>query len=315
MKLKHIISVVVLILVSAACDQYEVFDKEQYKNRFALISGTDNVYEKFFDLRVAESTGYISFSMGGTNPTDKDLTINLLEDPSYIDSYNSSNYDMEIDKYARKMPANKYDISSLQCIIPAGEAGATVPVKIRPDGLSPDSTYFIAVRVDNYSDYELNPVKNHVLFKVGIKNYYAKGDRSSSYTLIGRKSQLNNETGEYSLEITVPGSKVVEPLAANKVRMMAGNEVYKSELVTLINMAVVLEVDNDNKVTISSYQNLDVKQIDGDSEYPNIFRIEDDGFNTYKTFLLCYEYTLNGVTYKMREEIRLQFVESDEEII
>jgi Domain of unknown function (DUF1735). len=309
MKLKHIFSVAVLMVASFACDQYEVFEKEQYKNVFALISETDNVYRKFFDLRRSESTGYISFSMGGTNPTDRDLTINLLEDPSYIEAYNKANFDMEIDKYARPLPASMYDISALQCVIPAGADGVSIPVKIRPQGLSPDSTYFIAVRVDNYSDYELNPRKNHILFSVRLKNYYARGDRSTSYTLMGLKREGNNP------EIMVPGTKIMEPLAANKVRIMAGNEVYSSSLATFINYAMILEIGDDNKVTISSYQNLDVVQIDGDPEYPNIFRIDDDGFSTYKTFLLHYQYTLGGVTYTMKEELRLQFVESEEEII
>ncbi|MFV0418009.1 MAG: BT_3044 domain-containing protein [Dysgonomonas sp.] len=307
MKFRNIIIIVTFILGAASCNQDEVFEKEQYKNVFALISQSDNVYTKFFDLRKAESLGYISFSMGGTNRTGEDVVINLVEDKSYIDTYNSVNFDMDVQKYIKPLTESKYDIESMQCKIPAGEIGGQIPVRIRPEGLSPDSSYFISVRVDSYSKYEINPEKNYLLYRIRIKNYWAMGDGTSGYNLRGKRKEQGAATG-----IEIPGVKIMHPLSANKVRIMAGTETYKSDVATFNKYAIVLEIADDNKVTITSYKDVEVTQMNDDTDFPNIFRIEDDGFKTYKTFLLRYNYKAGGKTYEMREELRLQFNPKDE---
>ena len=78
--------------------------------------------------------------------------------------------------------------------------------------------------------------------------------------------------------------------------------------------AMILGIADNGKVKILPYRDVEIVQLDNeDPEYPNKFFIEDDGFNTYKTFLLCYQYTFEGVTYVMKEELRLQFNPDDEE--
>lgn len=307
MKFRNIIIIVTFILGALSCNQDEVFEKEQYKNVFALISQSDNVYTKFFDLRKEESLGYISFSMGGTNRTGEDVVINLVEDNSYIDAYNRVNFDMDVQKYIKPLSDSKYDIEALQCKIPAGEIGGQIPVRIRPEGLSPDSSYFISVRVDSYSKYEINPEKNYLLYRVRIKNYWALGDGTTGYNLRGKRKEQGATTG-----IEIPGVKIMHPIAANKVRIIAGTETYKSDIATFNKFAIVLEIADDNKVSITSYKNMEVTQINGDVDFPNIFRIDDDGFKTYKTFLLRYNYKVGGKTYEMREELRFQFNPKDE---
>jgi len=58
---------VFLLFITATCDRDEVFEREQYKNVFALISESDNVSRKFHKLG-EESVGYVAASLGGTNP-------------------------------------------------------------------------------------------------------------------------------------------------------------------------------------------------------------------------------------------------------
>lgn len=307
MKFRNIIIIITFILGAISCNQNEVFEKEQYKNVFALISQSDNVYSKFFDLRKEESLGYISFSMGGTNKTGDDVVVNLVEDKSYIDAYNRVNFDMDVDKYIKPLDSNKYDIESFQCKIPAGEIGAQIPIRIRPEGLSPDSSYFISVRVDSYSKYEINPEKNYLLYRVRIKNYWALAGGTTGYALRGKRKEQGTTT-----VIEIPGVKIMHPISANKVRIMAGTETYKSDVATFNKYAIVLEIADDNTVTIKPYKNVEITQINGDVDFPNIFRIEDDGFKTYKTFLLRYNYKANGKVYEMKEELRLQFNPKDE---
>lgn len=300
MNLKNIIISTTLVLVLSSCNQDKVYEDEQYKNVFALICNDENVYEYFFDLKNDESTGYVSLSMGGSNNISENITINLVEDRSYIDTYNKINFDMDVSKYAKPLSQAKYDIESYECTIPAGEVKTSVPIKIRPNGLSPDSTYFIAIRVDSYNRYEVNPEKNYLLFSVKIKNYWSKNN-GTSYTLRGFRKQ------EGSSEVMVPGVKVMHPLTKNKVRIMAGTEIFEADRMVFNKSAITLEVSDNNKVTIAPYKDIKIEQINGDKDFPNTFKIEDDGFKTYKTFLLRYNYTIDGATYEMKEELRLEF--------
>lgn len=164
MKTKHIFFVAMLVLL-ASCNDYKVFEDEQYKNVFALISNSDNINSKVFSLDSTSATGYITLSMGGSNTITEDVTIQLVEDPSLIDTYNKNIYDQNVSKYAKRLPQSNYDITSHQCVIKAGQRGGIIPIVIRPAGLSPDSTYFIPIRVDSYNRYEMNPRKNYMLYR------------------------------------------------------------------------------------------------------------------------------------------------------
>ncbi len=114
-------------------------------------------------------------------------------------------------------------------------------------------------------------------------------------------------------ELEMPGTKVMHPLTVNSVRIMAGNETYESNINVFNRFAIVLEIGEDNKVSILPYANIEVTQVDGDSEFPNTFLIENDGFKTYKTFLLRYNYKSGNTIYEMKEELRMEFDEDEEE--
>lgn len=300
--------IVSLFLLLASCDRDEVFEKEQYKNVFALISESDNVVNKFHELG-EESVGYVSASLGGTNPTTEDIVVNVVEDPSLIDKYNLNNFDIDRSKYIHALPKDNYHIESMQFTIKKGEINGRLPITINPDGLSPDSSYFIPLRVESFSAYELNPKKSYVLYTVRTKNWWALSDGSSSYSM---RSKFKIK-GSLS-EINLPGSKVMFPISKNKVRIIAGNEKYESDVKALYLSAIVLEISEDNKVSISPYGKIDVTQIDGDKDFPNVFMIENDGFYSYKTFLLHYEYVgTDGVTYEIKEELRMEYDENEDE--
>ncbi len=308
MRFRYLLTATALLGL-VACNENKVFEKEQYKNVFGFISDEENMNSKVFSLHKAESEGYFAFSMGGTNNVTEDVTINIVEDPDLVETYNRNNFDQEVAKYAKPMPKDKYDISSMKCVIKAGETGGVIPVKIRPAGLSPDTTYLIPVRVDTYDRCEINPEKCYLLYKVQIENRWAVGDATTSYTLRGKRRILGDQS-----ELSMPGTKILFPLTDNRVRTMVGNETYAADEETLYRGAMILEIADDGKVTILPYRDVQVVQLDNeDPEYPNKFFVEDDGFNTYKTFLLCYQYTFEGVTYVMKEELRLQFNPDEEE--
>lgn len=300
--INKVIPVIILLMGLFSCDRDKVFEMEQYKNVFALISGTDNVYEKFFDLRDSISIGYLSASCGGTNPTQKDIFATIVEDCTLIDDYNRINFDVEYEEYALALPKSNYIIDSYQLKIPEGVTKGTLSLQIRAEGLSPDSVYFIPLKVDSHDSYEVNPEKNFVLYQVRIKNFYAKGDGTTTYNLMGHEGERG-----------IFGTKIMHPLSANKVRMIAGAESYKNELEVFDKYAIVLEVDEDNRVYISPYGRIQINQVDNDPDYPNIFKVETDGYKHYKTFLLRYDYTSGTKTYQMKEELRFEFNPKNED--
>lgn len=298
----------IFLLLSFSCNRDEVFEKEQYKNVFALISESDNVTRKFHDLG-EESTGYVSASLGGTNPTEKDITVNLVEDSTLIDKFNLVNFDIDRSKYIQAMPKDKYDIENYQFTIKAGEINGRLPIRIRPDGLSPDSAYFIPLRVETFSSYELNPEKSYVLYQVKTKNWWAISNGTTTYNMRAKFKVKNSES-----EINLPGTKVMHPISKNEVRIIAGNEKYESNVKVLRSSAIVLTIDDNNNVKITPFADIQVKQIDGDKDFPNIFKIENDGFYTYKTFLLKYEYKgADNVFYEIREELRMMYDPKNED--
>jgi hypothetical protein len=123
-------------------------------------------------------------------------------------------------------------------------------------------------------------------------------------------------------------TKQIFPLSGNSVRTTAGELSYADNVNTINTNSIVLTVDREikkvevgsedqiyvydaSKVTVTPWKdnNLRLAQVDGDPDYPNIFFIYDDGYKTYKTFLLRYDYRYNGRDYMIQEELRLEFKE------
>jgi hypothetical protein len=301
MKYLNIFITAVLLSGLSSCNRDEIFEREQYKNVFALVSEDGyNVFTVVHDLDEVESTGYVAASCGGTNPTEKDIDITMVSSPEIFDYYNKSNFDVDIEKYARLLPSEKYSIDSWNFTIPAGQVSGNLPIRVRPDGLSPDSTYFIPLKVSEFTTGEVNPEKSDVLYCVQIKNKYATQETATNYSMLGVRNG-----------ISVMGQKRMHPLSAGKVRIMAGTEAFEEKIATIDRYGIILEIDGNNNVHISSYKDMTVTQVNGDPSFPNIFTVVDDGFRTYKTFLLRYDYQLDGVTYTMQEELRLEFNEDE----
>jgi hypothetical protein len=304
--MKYFLKIILSLLLAAgviACNESKQFEVELYKKVFAIVSSDNyNVSEKEHSLDSTELTGYISVSMGGTNSTDQDLTIKFREDLTLFDRYNRGTHDVATEKYARLLPASNYTINSYELTLPAGSREARLPIKIRPNGLSPDSTYMISLKVEDYSGYEVNPDKADVLYNVLIKNYYAvQKSPGTTYTM---KALFDGGN--------MPGSKRVFPLTSNSVRIIAGDQSFEADTAIINKWSIVLEVADDGHVTIKPFKNnrIQVEQIDGDPDYPNKFYIEDDGFRTFKSFLLYYKYKVEGDGWhEMKEELRLEFKE------
>ena len=290
-------TILALAAACSACTDDALYEKEMYKNVVALISSDDyNIFEEAVALSPTgeEATGYIAACTGGTHAPSKDMVIRLEEDPEALDYYNRSMYDVDETRYAKFLSPDKYTIEDYQIRISAGERTGRTMVKIQPEGLSPDSTYFISLKAVDVSGVEINSEKNTILYQVLYKNAYATQEEEVYYSMTGLAD-----------DVPTSSNKRVFPLAYNSVRTTVGTEVFESDLDHIAQTAIVLEVDADNQVTIKPYKDIEVTQID-DIDYPNIFRVEELYGHTYNVFLLAYQYVLDGETHTMKEELRLE---------
>lgn len=291
------IAVLSLTTMFASCDDNTVFEKEMYKNEVALISSDyHNTFQEVVHLTGDdEIVAYVAVSAGGTHAPTEDLVIALEEDPQPLLEYNLSVYDVEESMYAKSVPKDRYTIENPQIIVKAGERTGKTAIKLRPNGLSPDSSYFIGLRAVDISGVELNPKKNTILYQVLIKNDYASQAENSLYTMTGLANDM-----------PTAANKQLFPMTHNSVRMIAGNETFQSTEASIANTAIILEVDENNKVKIKPFKNIQVIQLDNDPLYPNIFRVEESYGRRINVFLLSYEYTIGGVTKVMKERVELQ---------
>ncbi|MGN1238421.1 MAG: BT_3044 domain-containing protein [Muribaculaceae bacterium] len=131
----------------------------------------------------------------------------------------------------------------------AGENKGVIPVKINPAGLSPDSIYFLAFRIDSFDAYEADPENNYLLYRVRTYNAWARSDGSSSYTMMGQRT----EDGEDAW-LRMPGSKVFYPISGNVVRTMAANEEFGSSSINLDRYAMLIEIGGDGSLKLSPYR-------------------------------------------------------------
>jgi hypothetical protein len=306
MKQLNILKILIALLLVAgtyACNRDELFTREQYKNQIALLSDDGyNIFQEEFDLSKGEAVGYVTASCGGSHLITEDVRIDLEEDENLLYNYNKSNYDTDESKYALKLSDDRYDIDAYRIVVQAGQRTGGMPVRVRPDGLSPDSIYFIPLKVKAFSAYEMHPDKTTVLYRILLKNYWATQKSATYYSLRGIRNS-----------VTVMGTKQVFPVSARKVRVIAGNETFAANKNTIDATSIVIEVADEPdaageySVKITPWKEIQVTQVDGDPSYPNVFKIEDLGYAVYKTFLLRYDYVYNGTTYQMQEELRLEF--------
>ncbi len=291
------------------CNTDSIYQEEQYKTLVYLLSGAENVYATSYTLNEEEPVRYVSIGCGGSNSNEEDITITLEPNPEMLDRYNSLNYNYE-SEYAKLLPADRYEIESYSVTLPANSDYhyARMPVKVRPLGLSPDSIYFIPLKIKSVSRYDVNEDKSDVLFRVTIENDYAEQLVPTYYV----------KSGTMTNPVTVlSGTKLVQPLDSNKVRMFIGNEIYGT-LTTeadIERLSVVVQVNEDNSLTVTPYGSMEVEMLDKVNGYNRYIPDLVQGTSKQRVFYLNYRFRLmqsNGTFTAWREvEERLIRVEDN----
>ena len=286
MKKIYILAAIVLPLLMTSCDENEQFRGELYKKVIYLLSTDDFTFQSEHELG-EESIGYVTVYCGGTQHIDKDVTVILEPDLDAVGIYNYMYYDLDESRYAHTLDASKYSIDSYQTVLRASSEDnyALLPIKIRPDGLSPDSTYLIPLRIKSVSDYEINPDKQKVLFEVVLKNKYATMTSTTYYQVTGVEER-HLAAGDVAGGISV--TRIFAPLSKNQVRCFAGTNTYNPANVTRAEInkyAMTLTINADNSITITPYGDLEIEMLGGAED--NYFEVNARG---YYVFNLHYRY-------------------------
>ena len=295
---RDFITILALMTALSSCNDDALYEKEMYKNVVALISSDYyNTFEEVVTLSPTgeEATGYIAACTGGTHAPKQNMVIGLEEDLTSLEFYNRSLYDVDEACYAKFLSSDKYEIVDYKIQINAGEWTGRTMIKIRPEGLSPDSTYFVGLKATDISGVEINESKNTILYQILIKNDYATQGENVYYSMTGLADGM-----------ATAGNKKMFPLTHNSVRVIAGTESFESNVDHINKTAIILQVEENTHVTIKPYKDIEVTQIDGDSKYPNTFKVEESFGHTYNVFLLSYRYTKDGKSKVMQEELRLE---------
>lgn len=269
----------------SSCQNGLDMEKEQYKKVFYLLSNSSNIFTYSHSLDEDESIGYVTVYAGGTTKLDKDVTVTLEESDSLFNAYNRTNFDINYDKYAQLLPKSKYTIPSSQVTLKSDSQDPYVlfPIKVKANGLSPDSTYFINLKIQSVSDYEVNPKKDEVLYQVQIENQYASIANPSTYSMRGTQVREN-----YTDTTRINFGARLFPISKNEVRMIAGNNVTTSELENIQKYSIILVVNPDSTIDFKPFHSVQVeKVIDPNS---NFFTHETISNVKYKVFYISYKY-------------------------
>lgn len=238
--------------LTAACEGNEMFDKEQYKKVIYVLSGDDLTYGVAHTLNTPTSIGYISIYAGGTKPVNHDVTVTLERDPDLLKKYNYTNFDLDETKYAKELDPSRYKIENYTAVLKVGSQDpyVKVPVEVRPEGLSPDTTYLIPLRIVDDGTFEMNPDKSQVLYKVYIQNDFTSQENP---TVLFMRGHQREETE--TLERQMSANKILYPLTGRKVRIAAALENTGSKLTEdLINKSsMIMEIKEEKAVTIDGY--------------------------------------------------------------
>lgn len=275
---------VFLGLMLFSCEGFEVFDDEMYEKIVYILTKEDNkVFSEVHSLEGEYSLGHVSILVSGSNPITEPISVELEYDTESMDAYNEKIFGVETDKFIEPLNPAFYEIASMTVSIdPQKEPPhALLPIKIKPEGLSPDSTYFIPLKIKSVSSDSINADHNSVLYQVYIKNSYADQQERTVYSMRGEKTE------EGKTPYAILTNKTVLPLTKNKIRTTIDQVTFESNMNVINKSCMVIEIKSDYSLQITPFN----------SDYLDIELVEKEGYNQYRTdvagtyrFYLSYRY-------------------------
>lgn len=255
-----------VLLGLTACEPFD-FNQEMGQKTVCIISNSDLVYTGMHDLNQIESTGYISVNCGGSLHIDRDVEVVFEYAPDVLSEYNRIKYDIDESKYAKELSPQYYSISRLGVTLEANSSDtySVMPIQVKPEGLSPDSIYFIPLRIKSSSAYSINPDKCQVLYQIQMKNLYARTDQATIYNASGKLQK------EGEIEREAAASQTFHPLTKNSFRIFAGIKGHEKNEEVINKNGIIVTVNEDNSLTMKPYNKNYIEVASLDSERPNYY--------------------------------------------
>jgi len=251
----------IALLTFNACNNNTYWlDKEAYeKSIFLLGQGDYNTFNVEYEYSDEGYVGYVPIHCTGSLPVEGDVQIELEYDTTLVPYYNRREFDIDTIQFAKELAAERFDMESMTVTMKQTDSRnyALFPLKIRIAGLSPDTTYFVPLRIKEVSKYTINQVKSSALIKIFLKNDYATTSRDTNYKLQGFYLTEGDESA-----IFVSGVKKIKPISKNQVRFYPEtyNPSSKNEFNDIRRYGMILTVNADNTVSIDPYDMITVQQ-------------------------------------------------------
>lgn len=274
MRIVNTAATILLCILFASCEGDEIFQEELYERIvYVLTKEEDKVFSEVHSLDNEISEGYVSVLVSGSTSIVEPVTVEFESDHEALDKYNVKMFGVDESLYLRPLDESFYDIPKMSIVITPGEMlpRGLFPIRIKPEGLSPDSIYFIPLKLKSASPYTISETNSSVLYRVYIKNKYANQKDRTLYSMSGERMVGDN------LPYSISGNKILLPLSKNKVRTTVDQRSsYETSLQAINTSCMVVEVVKDSSLVITPYN----------SDYMELEMVQKENCNKYRKDIL-----------------------------
>ena len=252
-----------LCLLLTSCEGYEIFEKELYEKIVYVLAENDEFYE-VHSLDSLVSTGRVVVAVSGTEPVTELVTVEFEYDAETVEEYRKKegattpNVYMDLTNPHIEIP------SMITTIDPADNPPrGFLTINVKPEGLSPDSTYYVPLKIKSSSLDSISVENDHVMYRIYIKNRFADQEESTRYSA----SVTFDESMPYVLD------KTVLPLSKDEIRTTVGTETFEATIASIATRCMVIKIKADNSLVLSAYDPdyMELEMFD-DEEYNNQYR-------------------------------------------
>lgn len=273
-KVFKIVSLLALPLMTLTGCYEEVVDEEQYQKEVYIVGAIDMVQTVEIKYSEEIQDTYIPVAVGGTRPTDRDITVTMTEQDEAIDYYNEKYIAESKTKY-QKLESSLYSIPSPTVVLPTGATYARFPVQVKTAELDCDLLYALTFKIASVSEYAINKSDSVLILSFKLTNDY-----SGSYQMDATKTEQVAGAKGTTLNM------VRELTAINQNTVRIFNQTAEEEA-NRANSCFTIKVNSDNSLTIEKWANSTISQ----------------GGGTYdpetKVYEFWYDYTENGKVFKV----------------
>lgn len=272
------------LFIIVGCSEDYPLKHELYKKVVYLTRAADNsgLKDEGVDYAYEWDTIYVSVSVGGTYPTDKDIVVTFKEDDEAISVYNKREKSSTEIQY-RHLSPDVYAYPQENTTIKAGKPTAVYPIYVRPETLHCDSLYIIPVNIASVSAYEMNTKDTVLLVHINLINKY-----SGKYYMYGTKTKFT-EDGTKKDSLSTQYRLPRKAVATNKNTIRLFNESTETDKNLAANAFTITVNEADKSLTFASWNKDKFEIISGTGVY----------LPEMKIFEIKYEYRLDGTRYRI----------------